>query len=470
MILFTHHTGEPYGILGAQVVATFLQQKLSIPSIVVGIERNFSRERLLRFIDEYYAGKGSPTGMPASSAQRSGRASGATSRPKNPDSLLPGEKIAAFSHLCGRMDLYELARELKQEGFVTLLGGPQARQDYNGEPDTNSHPHRFRGLKPIVDIAFQGPVDGLRPEHLRMRNALFEHSWTRNLFLEVDWSNLYTFSDTLKKVEVRVAQVLNVIGCPYAGKLQTVTLPPPTDLRERGIPELQVRSEGCIFCDVSRDKGYHGYIERDRVIAQIAGLPEADGRKIPFELIDEYPIRSLGKLIEDTESHGINLSQINLVCRVDDINAHASDLPEILSLAQKKDVRILFASIGFESFSDRLLQFLCKGITVADIVRCVETLRRLKDRFDSHLLYRRDEGANHGFIRPTPWDEGETMQETDSNIFLHRFFEDILPDHSTPLIIHHASYLGDWIRQIESMTGITFGRSGNWIEWWNPSF
>ena len=63
--------------------------------------------------------------------------------------------------------------------------------------------------------------------------------------------------------------------------------------------------------------------DRDKLIAQIAGLPEVDGRKIPFELIDEYPIRSLGKLIEDTERHGIRLSQINLVCRVDDINAHA---------------------------------------------------------------------------------------------------------------------------------------------------
>jgi hypothetical protein len=40
--------------------------------------------------------------------------------------------------------------------------------------------------------------------------------------------------------------------------------------------------------------------------------------------------------------------------------------------------------------------------------------------------------------------------EIDRNIFLHRFYEDILPEYSTPLIIHHASYLGDWIRQIES--------------------
>ncbi len=246
-------------------------------------------------------------------------------------------------------------------------------------------------------------------------------------------------------------------------------LPPPVDLREKGIPDLEIQSEGCIFCDVSRDKGYHGSLERERVIAQIANLPEIDGRKIAFELIDEYPILSLGRLLEDTEKQRIRLSQINLVCRVDDINAHSSDLTEILSLAKKQDTKIMFASIGFESFSDRLLQYFCKGITVSDIVKSVETLRRLKDKFKDNLLYRRDEGANNGFIHPTPWDDSEILQEIDRNIFLHRFFEDILPQDSIPLIIHHASYLGDWIRKIESKSTVTFSRDANWIEWWNPS-
>ena len=422
--------------MGAQVAATFFQQKLSISSMVVGIMRDFSKERLLRFIDEYYAGK---------------------------------EKVAAFSHLCGRKDLIELIQELKQRGFITILGGPQAREDYSGEPGVDSYPHRFKGLKSIVDLAFQGPVDGLRSEHMIRKAMVIEHPWTQNIFLEVDWSNLYTFSDTLKKLEVRLGQVLNSIGCAYAGKTQAVILPPPVNLRERKIPELEVRSEGCIFCDVARDKGYHGPIERDKVITQITGLPEVDGRKIPFELIDEYPIRFLGKILEDTERDEVKLSQINLVCWVDDINAHASELAEILSLARRLDVKIMFASIGFESFCDRLLQYFCKGITLADIVKCVETLRRLKDRFGNHLLYRRDEGSNHGFIRPTPWDDSEVLMDIDRDIFLNRFYEDILPEHSTPLNIHHASYLGDWIRQIESMTDITFGRDGTWIEWWNPS-
>jgi hypothetical protein len=437
MIIFTHHTGEPHGILGAQVAATFFQRKLSIPSIVVGIERSFSKERLLGFAEEHYVGK---------------------------------EKLVAFSHLCGRKDLLGLMQNLKQQGFVTILGGPQARQDYNGEPDTEAYPHRFKGLKSMIDLAFQGPIDSLKPDHLKVKGALLDYPWTKNLFLDVDWSNLYTFSDALKKLDVQLGQILNAVGCPYACKPQTVTLPPPLTLREKGVPEIQVRSEGCIFCDVSRDKGYHGTVDRDKVVAHIAGLPNLDGRKIAFELIDEYPIRSLGNLLEDTERRGIKLSQINLVCRVDDINGHVSELGEILETARRQNVKIMFSSIGFESFCDRLLQFFCKGITVADIVACVETLRRLKDRFGVHFLYRRDEGANHGFIHPTPWDDPDTAREMDTNIFLYRLSDDILPEHSTPLIIHHASYLGDWIRQIESSANITFGRDGTWIEWWNPVF
>jgi len=434
MIIFTHHTGEPYGILGAQVAATFFKRKLSIPSIVVGIKRDFSKEGLLGFIDEYYAGK---------------------------------DRVVAFSHLCGRKDLIALVGELKQQGFTTVLGGPQVRQDYRGEPSTDAYPHRFKGLHSVIDVAFQGPIDGFRSDPLQARGMLLEYPWTKDIFLEVDWSNLYTFSNTLTKLEVRLGQVLNAVGCTYASKAQTVTLPSPVMLRERSIPNLDVRSEGCTFCDVSWDKGYHGSIERDKVIDQIRELPEVEGRKVSFELIDEYPLRSLGKLLEETKSQGIALSQINLVCRVDDINAHASDLADILSVAQSLDVKVMFSSIGFESFNDRLLEYFCKGITVADIVTCVETLRRLKGHFGNIFLYRRDEGANHGFIRPTPWDDPEIMRESDTNIFLHRFFEDILPDHSTPLIIHHASTLGDWIRQIESTTDIRFGRDGTWVEWWN---
>src|SRR4030042_99423 len=142
MIIFTHHTGEPHSILGAQVAATFFRQKLSIPTIVVGIKRDFSKERLLRFIDEYYAGK---------------------------------DRVVAFSHLCGRKDLIALVGGLKKQGFTTILGGPQAKQHYRGEPSTDAYPHRFKGLHSVMDAAFQGPIDGFRSDHLRARGHLLEH-------------------------------------------------------------------------------------------------------------------------------------------------------------------------------------------------------------------------------------------------------------------------------------------------------
>jgi hypothetical protein len=43
---------------------------------------------------------------------------------------------------------------------------------------------------------------------------------------------------------------------------------------------------------------------------------------------------------------------------------------------------------------------------------------------------------------------------------------DILPAKSIPLIIHHASGLGDWAREVEMREGVQFTRSGSIIGWW----
>ncbi|RLB24990.1 MAG: hypothetical protein DRG73_03035 [Deltaproteobacteria bacterium] len=36
-----------------------------------------------------------------------------------------------------------------------------------------------------------------------------------------------------------------------------------------------------------------------------------------------------------------------------------------------------------------------------------------------------------------------------------------------PLIIHHASGLGNWIREIETREGVQFKRYGSIIGWWH---
>ncbi len=172
-------------------------------------------------------------------------------------------------------------------------------------------------------------------------------------------------------------------------------------------------------------------------------------------------------MLDDAREAGAELSQIDLVCRVDDINSHRDLLREALAAAEEKSVTIRFSSIGFESFNDKILRYLNKGQKVDDILRCVKNLRELKERFGNTLRYRSDEGANHGFIHPTPWDDSETISENNRNIAMYRLFDDILPPHSVPLIIHHASYLGDWIREIESRLEVAFKRDGTWIEWWS---
>ena len=433
MVILTHHTGEPYGILGAQVAATHFT-RLGVPSIVVGVKREFSRKKLLAFIDEHYQGKA---------------------------------RTIAFSHLCGRKDLFDLISALKALGFTTVLGGPQALQDYAGEPGVDRFAHRFQGFKEIIDIVVQGPVDGVRLEHLEEKGKVFQFPWTADLFLEVDWSNLYFFSETLEKPEIRMAQVLAAVGCPYALKERLVALDPPVSMKDEA-PVVSIKSCGCVFCDVSWDKGFQGQVDKALLLGQLRGLPEQAGRKIPFELIDEYPMRTARQILEDAEREDIALSQISLVCRVDAITKQVEPFQDLLEKARERNVRIMFSSIGFESFSDKILGFFNKGITVDEITECVNILRRAKETFSDTLLYRTDEGATHGFIHPTPWDDAETMPEIDRNIFLYRLFDDILPTHSTPLIIHHGSYLGNWIRELEERTGVTFSRDGTWIEWWRP--
>jgi hypothetical protein len=433
MILLTHHTGEPHGILGAQLAATFLTRNLDMPSLVVGVERQFSKENLLKFLDDHYQGK---------------------------------ERVIGFSHLCGRKDLLELIGSVKERGFFTLLGGPQAEADYYGEPGSETNPMRVQGLRRVIDLAVQGPVDFVQREPLRTGKGCFSFPWGRDIALQVDWENMYTFSDELGKLDVKTAQVLNAIGCPHAKKKSLVRLPPPETLKEM-TADTDVGCYGCTFCDVSRDKAYHGHIDPDAVLAQIANLPGEGGRKIPFELIDEYPLASLKTILDKACGAGIELSRIDLVCRADDINTHQGFLRDALKIAREHEIKILFSSIGFESFNDRILQFFNKGIKVRDIVACVNILRELKDQFGDYLLYRTDEGARHGFIHPTPWDDSETIAENNMNIALYRFFEDILPPHSVPLIIHHSSCLGDWIRQLESQLPVTFKRDGTWIEWWS---
>jgi len=208
-------------------------------------------------------------------------------------------------------------------------------------------------------------------------------------------------------------------------------------------------------------------LDIETVVEQISCLPKTEeGRKIPFELINENPIPGLPRLLMQVRDRNIKLSQINLILRADWFLRGEQNLRKTLVLAKSLGVRILLASVGFESFDDRILLNLNKGLNVETNLQAIHLMRQLKEEFPQVWGYSRGEGANHGFIHPTPWDTGETSANIQRVLSLYTLPPDILPEHSIPLIVHHASGLGDWIREVERKEGVQFKRYGSIIGWW----
>lgn len=449
-------TEQGYGLLGPQLAATIIQDNTGYDCPVVAVGHDFDRELIK----------------------------------KNVLALAGGERpTVGFSSLGGRPDLWELAKALKAEGAVTIMGGPQADVDYMGETGWERHPHRFPGVRDCFSFALQGPAEQLVPfvnsrgkeTPEKILGALFTQdgrcrvneraNWDGDFLRKVNWGNLYELGASgLEPVPVTSAQVVQQIGCPYAARTTRVSIDYPTNLKgapfnKRG--QISISLRGCSFCDVARDKGFGGKLPLDNVLEQIANLPEdGDGRKIRFELINEASLITLPELLSATEQRGIEISQIDLVSRADWLVMGEEKLRTALKVAQAMKVRLLMSAVGFESFANSILRNLNKGYTVDTNLSAVKLMRQLKEEFPDVWFYATHEGASHGFIHPTPWDSAETEQEMTSIIFAYGLNRDILPRFSIPLIIHHACGLADWIRELEMREGITLPRRGSIIEWW----
>jgi radical SAM superfamily enzyme YgiQ (UPF0313 family) len=395
--------------------------------------------------------------------------------------------VIGFSTLSGREDLFALAKELRTEGAVTILAGPQADVDFLGEKGWQDQPHRFKGLSENFNFGLHGPAEqaihllnrldsndrseipGLLykdPEGTIIQNS--NKRWDENFLRKVRWDNLYTLGvNGLTPLIISMGQVLQHIGCPHAARTIKTTIDYPTSVSGKPGQRIELPLSGCSFCDVAVDKGFCGRLDMETVLSQIRCLPQAqDGRKIPFELINENPLPNLPELLREGARRGDRLSQIHLTLRADYFIAGAKYLREALSVAEELGIYILLSSIGFESFDDAILRNLNKGLTVAKNLQAIRLLRQLKEEYPHQMGYSSKEGAIHGFIHPTPWDTKEIAARIQQTMSIYGLPNDILPPHSTPLIIHHASGLGDWIREIERREGLWFKRYGSIIGWW----
>jgi hypothetical protein len=445
MVIVTGYVeAETYGLLGPQLAASIIQESTIYDCIVVTLTREYDKNILKKTLQDYFGNR----------------------RP-----------VIGFSYLAGRTDLFSLARDFKEQGAFTILAGPQADVDFVGEKGRLDHPHYFQGLSSCFSMAVHGPAEQILPFLTRpMDQEMISNpgplnaslNWNEEFLTKVRWDNLYGLSsDALAPLPVTTGQVLQQIGCPHASQTRTVEIDYPVAFTKSETAKVRLSLKGCSFCDVAIDKGFHGALSLDAVLEQIQRLPASeDGRKIPFELINENAIPGLPALLAGVRAKEIRLSQINLTLRADWFVLGERILREALALAGASDVRILLGSMGFESFDDRILSNLHKGLDAETNLRAVKLMRELKIEFPRQWAYARQEGAIHGFIHPTPWDTTETDSNNKRIISLYGLLNDILPDRSVPLIIHHASALGDWAREIEKRENIQFKREGSTIGWW----
>ncbi len=453
-IIASYFKDETYGLLGPQLAATIIEDHTPFECIVIGISREDDKAAIKEVIAAHFE------------AQR---------------------PVVGFSTLSGREDLFTLARELKAEGAVTILAGPQADVDFLGERGWQDHPHRFKGLSENFNFGLHGPAE--QSIHLLNRLDINDRSkipgllykipdgtilqnpkkeWSEKYLAKVRWDNIYIMGkNCLVPLNIGMGQVLQHIGCPHAARTRKTAIDYPAAISGRKSQPIKLSLSGCSFCDVAVDKGFCGSLAMETVLSQINCLPQApDGRKIPFELINENPLPNLPEMLREVAARGDKLSRINLTLRADYFITGVKYLREALRLADELGIYILLSSIGFESFEDTILRNLNKGLTVEKNLQAIRLLRQLKYEFPDQMGYTSKEGAIHGFIHPTPWDTKEITDSIQKNMSIYGLPNDILPPHSTPLIIHHASALGEWIREIEHREGLRFKRYGSIIGWW----
>ncbi len=388
---------------------------------------------------------------------------------------------------CYDKEYYELIRELRNEGYLVYLGGPEAMPNYLGEPDVNINPHRFKGWKKLFEFAVQGDVAYLFPFIDQLNSGIKTSNYPSGILhanhahntpklsifnigsiLNVDWNNLWALDNEIFSPigQIKYGQVLGQVGCPYT-KFKS-KMPIPTFGKMSLVEKTtKLYAEGCSFCSVAVDKGKQKHFTIEQVVKQIENLPDADGKKIYFEYIDELPFPTLKNVFPILKEKQIKLDGVRILTRADWFIQSEKVIRKVLEEARAVDTKITLFCMGFESFDEKVLRGLTKGTTVEDNLKAIDLMRKLKQDFPDNWSYSpQDKYTKHGYIAPTPWHTTETLQEELELMKREGLFEDVYGREAHNVLeIHHATGLGNMIRSLEDEHGLRFNRNGLLIEW-----
>jgi len=186
-------------------------------------------------------------------------------------------------------------------------------------------------------------------------------------------------------------------GCPYARATKDEAHYAGLDLDQPGLSRL-----GCAFCQAGGDYQKRADAE---VIGELLDQAFALGRAFPDArervLIDQMPIRYLAPLLEEAHARGLSPGRWLFAARPDTFVRERERLEGAVLVAERTGQALDLYLSGFESFSDTELARYNKGVTRADLLGSIASMRSLAAAHPTAFTYARARG--HSLILWSPW-------------------------------------------------------------------
>jgi pyruvate-formate lyase-activating enzyme len=212
--------------------------------------------------------------------------------------------------------------------------------------------------------------------------------------------------------------LLGNAGCPYGRDAlegaHFAGVEPPAD--------AGVSRRGCSFCFMGGD---YDPKPPDRAAAELAdqavwitrGAPEIE----ELVISDQHPLPHLAQALRLARERGARPVRWLFATRPDAFLRNRREVDEAITAAEATGQIIEAYLVGFEAFSDAALARYNKGLTVADQLAAIASMRELAALHPAAFAYARSQG--HSLILWSPWTTPEELAECVAVIRRHGLCE-----------------------------------------------
>jgi pyruvate-formate lyase-activating enzyme len=217
---------------------------------------------------------------------------------------------------------------------------------------------------------------------------------------------------------VRRKTLFGNVGCPYAAN--PLTLPHYRGLR---LPvDVSMAKLGCGFCSLGGDyekRPDHDVV--DSLVQQASFWTRSCPDVEALVLMDQHALRYLGALVRGAHARGVRPVRWLFAARADSFLRERSRIEDAVDAAMACSHFVECYLSGFEAFSQVELDRYNKGLSVADLIAAVRSMRELARERPMSFGYAGAKG--HSLILWNPWTTPDTLEESVTTIREHGLSE-----------------------------------------------